>query len=290
MYYRSTRPGEVIGYRKDGTPIRLIAGGAPKASEETFAQGTQEAPGLPQGEEPVEGAQPPTPPPTPKFTAEDIAKAREEEKTKLYRQQEKLKTESKAMRDELTQLRQWREEQKAAEEAQRAVAEEEARKRAEEEMSAKQLIAAKDQEWRERLEAIERQRNEERAALEKERQFASLRAYIAQRAREEQDNIAPELIDLINGNTEDEVETSIAMLRSKTEAIVSNLSQAQTTARAAQRGVSTAGYAATGPMDNEPGTKTYTPDEISSMPMSEWEKIRGRVIGAANASSRGMFG
>lgn len=243
------------------------------------------------GTDPTSGETPPAPQPL--FTADDLERAREEEKNKLYRSLEKSKADAKTMRDELAQLRAWREEQEAAIQAQKAAEEDAQRRAAEEEMSAKELIKTKEREWQERLNAFERERQEERAALEKEREFAAIKAYISQRAREEQQkaSIAPELIDLINGDTQEEVEASIMMLQQKTDAIVTNLTQAQRAQRAAVPGVSTAGYAAAGgPMDNEPGTKTLTPDEIRAMPMSEWQKIRGQVIGAASASSRGMFG
>lgn len=277
------KPGTIIGYRKNGLPIRLIAGGSMPLETDPLddPQGLPTAPTAPDGY----------------FTAEDLQnaqqKAREEEKNKLYKTVEKTKADAKAARDELTQLRTWRQEQEKALQTQREAEEAAQQRAAEEEMSAKDLIKAKEREWQQRLDALEADRQQERAALEKEREFSALRAYISQRAREvtEARQIAPELIDLITGSTQDEVEQSIANLTDKTNAILANLNLAKTEARASQRGVSTAGYAATGPMDNEPGTKTLSPQEIKDMSMSDWQKIRGNFgVSGSQTSHRGLFG
>lgn len=279
------RPGAFIGYRKDGRAIRLIAGGS--VDDPAFVKGTQDdlstvVPPSPPGSL--------TPPPAQMFSAEDLERARQEEKDKLYKRLDKQGSELKELKGTLTEWQKDRED-RAAEKAAAQQAEADAVKRqAEEEMSAKQLIAVKEREWQERLDRLEQEREQERALLEKERNFSALKAFISQRAREEADSIAPELIDLIGGNTQEEVERSIATLRDKTQAILANVSNAQIGARAAQRGVSTAGYAATGPMDNEPGQKTLTQEEIKAMPMSEWAKIRGQVIGATTQANRGLFG
>ncbi|MFD9941566.1 hypothetical protein ACFWYW_24240 [Nonomuraea sp. NPDC059023] len=238
----------------------------------------------------------PTPASGDHFTAADIEKAREQEKAKLYgrisKQDEKLSTLQAQLEDVLAERK------AAAEQATQLQAEREdaERKAREEEMSVRQLLQTKEQEWNDRFAQIERERETERAALEKDRQFAELQGFVQRRVREESEagTIAPELVDLISGNTPDEVEASITLLRDKTNSIVANM-QAATSAVApppAPRGVSPAGYAATGPLDMDSVTKTITPEELRAMPMSEYAKLRPALIGRAAApnASHGLFG
>src|SRR5690606_28819993 len=146
------------------------------------------------------------------------------------------------------------------------------------------------EEWGKKLESIKQESEHKLALLEKERQLASLQSYTQRRINEERDNIAPELIDLITGNTEDEVEASITMMKAKTDAIFTNLQDAQTQVAAGMRGVSTSGYSATdGPLENQSVQKTYSVDELKSMPMSEYVKYRDKLHGAASIQNQGMF-
>src|SRR4051812_18815646 len=136
-----TKPGQILGYLKNGLPFHLIGGGA--TDDDPFST------------DPPEGGPAVPPQEQPQFTAADIARAREEEKNKVYKTIEKAKADAKAKETELAELRRWRQEQEAALQAQRKAEEDALRKQAEEEMSAKQLIEAKDREWQAKLDAIE---------------------------------------------------------------------------------------------------------------------------------------
>src|SRR5437660_5876708 len=77
------------------------------------------------------------------FTAEDIEKARKEEKDKLYKSIEDMKGQLAAITQEKA------EREKAAKEAEKQAAQA-AKAKAEEELSAKELLAKKEAEWEER--------------------------------------------------------------------------------------------------------------------------------------------
>jgi Septin family protein len=229
-------------------------------------------------------------PAAPRYTAADLARARQQEKDKLYPRLEEAEKRAAAIQTQLEELLEERRKAKEAEEAERKRREAEEKKRREEEMSVRDLLLEKEKEWEQRFRQIEEERARERALLEKEREMAQLQSYIQMRINQERDNIAPELIDLVSGNTPEEVEASIEMLKAKTEAILAGVAQAQAANAASSRGVTTAGYAATdGPLDNNLGTKTYSADELKNMPISEWAKIRDKFVGPAS-SNRGIFG
>jgi hypothetical protein len=276
----------VLGYRKNGSPIYNIAGGAPQPGEPT---------GAPTGEPvitiPVATVEPPTAAPAePRFTAEDIQKARSEEKDKLYKRLQAQDEQIAKFTAELEAQRKAREDAQAEEDRKRQEAEAAARAKSEEDMSAKELLAQREQEWNNRFAEIERQRAEEQALFAKEQEFANLQQYIQRRVGEESNDIAPELLDYVSGNTPDEVEASIATAKAKTQAILESVQQAAIQQRAAMRGVSPTGYSTTGPMDTDPGHKSYSVDDLRNMSMAEYAKIRGQLgVGNASQNNRGLY-
>lgn len=227
-----------------------------------------------------------------RFTAADLERVRQEEKDKLYSRLSKVDERSEALEAELKQLREERQ-AREAEEAQRQQAEEDAAKaKAESEMSAKKLLEERSSEWEKRFAQIEREREQERAALAKESEYNKLRAYIQERAGAERENIAPELVDLISGNTPEEVDASIEMLKDKTSQIFQSVQSAQETARSQMRGVAATGYTGNGPTDGDAGSRQLSADDIKSMPMAEFAKYRSQLLGAAanKSNNRGLFG
>ena len=224
------------------------------------------------------------------YSAEDIAKAREQEKAKLYPQMEKMK-------EELSSLKKAREEQatKEAEREQR-VAEELVRKEAqkkeeeESELSFKDLLKKKEQEFQSQLEAERLERERAFALLEQERKFQEVMNYRQQRVEQERDNIVPELIDLIDGNSADEVEQSISMLKEKSARILSSAQQAMQSARQQMAGTRITNPAA-GPLDNDSEQKSYSPDSIREMSLADYAKQRAKLLGtAASNRGQGLFG
>lgn len=224
------------------------------------------------------------------YSAEDIAKAREQEKAKLYPQMEKMK-------EELSSLKKAREEQAAKEaEREQRIAEELVRKEAqkkeeeESELSFKDLLKKKEQEFQAQLEAERLERERAFALLEQERKFQEVMNYRQQRVEQERDNIVPELIDLIDGNSADEVEQSIAMLKEKSARILSSAQQAMQSARQQMAGTRITNPAA-GPLDNDSEQKSYSPDSIREMSLADYAKQRAKLLGtAASNRGQGLFG
>ena len=220
------------------------------------------------------------------FTADDLAKARAQEKQKLYPQMEKMK-------EELASLKKAREEQ-AAKEAEREsrIAEEAARQEAlkreqeESELSAKELLAKKEQEFQALLENERLERERAFALLDQERKFQELMNYRQNRLEQERDSIVPELIDLIQGNTQEEVEHSIATLKEKSASISASVQQAMQSAKQQMAGTRITAPAA-GPLDNDSSQQTYTPVSIRDMNMADYAKQRAKLLGSA-ASNRGQ--
>jgi hypothetical protein len=271
----------VLGYRKDGRPIHPIAGGAPQPGEG----------GDPVIVVPAAVVEPPAVTPAePRFTAEDIAKARQEEKDKLYGRISKIEEQNNKFLKEIEDQRKAREAAQADEEKRRKDAETQAKSLAEQDMSAKDLLAQKEQEWTSRFEQFEREREQERTLFAKEQEFNNLQTYIQKRVGEESENIAPELLDFVGGNSPDEVEASINTVKAKTQAILESVQQAAIQQRATMRGVSPTGYSTTGPMDTDPGHKSYSLQDLQAMPMSEYAKIRGQLgVGNAAQNQRGLY-
>ena len=224
------------------------------------------------------------------YSADDIAKAREQEKAKLYPQMEKMK-------EELSSLKKAREEQaaKEAEREQRNAEEllrKEAQKKEEEEseLSFKDLLKKKEQEFQSQLEAERLERERAFALLEQERKFQEVMNYRQQRVEQERENIVPELIDLIDGNSADEVEQSISMLKEKSTRILSSAQQAMQSARQQMAGTRITNPAA-GPLDNDSEQKSYSPDSIREMSLADYAKQRAKLLGtAASNRGQGLFG
>jgi hypothetical protein len=236
-----------------------------------------------------------TQPPAPKtFTEEDLERVRQQEKAKLYGEIEKLSqrvSQFDSVQAELEALRKEREEREARESAAREQADQQAKASREAEMTAKELLEERQREWQAELDEIRQEAQLKDAALQKEREFAQLRDYIQQRVAQEKDSIAPELLDLVTGNSPEEVDSSIETLKAKSIAIAESVRAKQQQLAAQQQGVSPAGFATTGPMDMLPGTKNYSVEEIKAMSPREYaEKIRGRFLGGSDSRNRGLFG
>jgi hypothetical protein len=204
------------------------------------------------------------------FTAEDIARARQDEKDKLYGRIEEMGT-------QLQTLAQEREERAAAEQARLdeiAAQEQAARESA---LDTRQLLEQKDQEWNQRFATLERERDTERALREQEGRFMAVNEYRRNRIEQEAHTIMPELRDLVVGASEEEVEASIAAMQQRTEAILASVQGAVTQQRQQVRGV---GITAppVGPMEQQTTFETLTPDDIRSMDMTTYAKYRDRLL------------
>jgi len=228
------------------------------------------------------------------FTEEDINKARQQEKDKLYGRLEEAQNRMKAMEEQLSVLAKEREEAiKQAEEKARAEAELQ-KQRELEELSAKDLLTKKEdefnqrintveQEWAEKFQQLEAERQAQAALLEKERALQALEVYRQRRVHEESESIIPELIDLIQGNSEEEIENSIGVLRARSSAIIESIQQASQPTRLKGAPVTAP---PTGPLENNTEYQTMTADDIRNMPMDQYAKMRERLLQARPVRGR----
>jgi colicin import membrane protein len=223
------------------------------------------------------------------FTSDDIAKARAQEKEKLYPQLEKLKEELSILKQREQERE--AEEQKRREERKKRDAELAKKKKEEEEaeLEVRQLLTKKEQEWQEQLEAERQEREKAFALLEQERRFQQLSNYRQQRLEQERDNIIPELIDMIQGNSEDEIEQSILALKEKSAKIFDSVAQASVQTRKDMVGARVT-VPASGPLDNDSEQRSYSPNDIANMSMADYAKNRAKLLGnAGNNRGQGLF-
>lgn len=217
------------------------------------------------------------------FSAEDIEKARQQEKDKLYGRLEKLQEQVDVFsKDRVAQA-----------EADRIAAEQsEAERRAAEldEMSAKDALKAIEDDlntkmsslsasYEEKLMAVQEELRAKEALLERERQLQELESHKSRLIAANADRIVPDLLDLVSGNTVEEVEASISTLVAKSDAIMENIQQAMPSRL---RGVPATGGSITGPVETHTEQQTYSADDISRMSNEEYAKVRDRLLSAAS--------
>jgi len=217
------------------------------------------------------------------FTEDDIEAARKQEKDKVYPKIEKLQ-------QQLDLFNQEREEAiKKAKEL--ADAEAQARREQEEaELTAKELLTKKEdewksqlntvqQEWEEKFNALQAESEAKEALLEAERRFQELESYKSRRIQEEQDNIMPELIEFIGGNSPEELEASISTVIARTSAIMENIQQALPQR---PRTIPATGGAPSGPLENATEQQTFTAAQIAAMSPAEYAQHRVSLLAAAS--------
>ncbi len=272
---------------KTGKPLFLMGGGSLMSMEEI--------PPAPAVNDPANGGS------AFRFTSDDLERVRAEEKTKLYARLDQESSRSKSLEEQVSSLLEAQKSRENAEAESLRIVEQERKAREEEELSARDLLARRESELSTRLAEVEtsfesrlakfqEERELERAVLEKDRSIAELRSYITRRVSEETDQIAPELRDFISGNTEEEVERSIEVVKAKSEQIASQIQNQMQSVRQQQRGVSPTGYAAGGPVDIDGGQRTYSAADIQAMSAAEYADFRTKIGMAQQNTNRGLFG
>jgi hypothetical protein len=217
------------------------------------------------------------------YTEEDLAKVRSQEKEKLYPQIESLK-------DELNLIRKEKEEEVARKEAEAIALAEKARQEALSDLDAKSYADARLAELQEQLERERQERERALALLEREKTFADLQAYRQEVLQQERDNIIPELVDLISGNTREEIQSSVEGLKERSARILESAQSAMQTARKEMTGTR-ATLPPAGPLENNSEQRNLTAEEIQSMSMNDYAKYRARLLSpTAQGKSRGLFG
>jgi hypothetical protein len=221
--------------------------------------------------------------------AEAIQKARAQEKAKLYPQLEKLQEELSFLRQREQEREAKEAERKAARAAREAEAAAERRKQADSELEVRDLLAKKEQEWQTQLEAERLEREKAFALLDQERKFQELQQYRQQRLEQERDNIVPELIDLISGSSQDEIEASVSDLRARSARIFESVAQVAQQSRKDMAGTRIT-VPASGPLDNNSDSRTYSPDDVKNMSLADYAKNRAKLLGNSNNRGQGLFG
>ena len=225
--------------------------------------------------------------------AKRIQAARAQEKAKLYPQLEKLQEELSSLRKEREESKALEAQREAERAAKRAEREAERKAKAEEEMSVKELLKTKEQEWQKQLEAERLERERLAATLQYEKEYNDLQQYKAQRIAQEQDNIVPALIDLVQGSTKDEIEQSILTLKAKSAQIIEEASAAlQGAAQASRRDLvgTRVTVPASGPLDNDTVSNPLASNDINNMSMADYIKNRDKLLrSSANNRGQGLF-
>jgi len=198
--------------------------------------------------------------------------------------------ETQKLKSELEEIKQQREAELAAKQAEKEAQDAEERLRLEADLDVRELLKKKETEWSEQLERERQERERAFALLEREKTFAEIQNFRQQRLEEEREAIIPELLDLVTGNTQDEINASINSLKDRSTRILESAQQAMQSARKEMTG-SRVTAPPTGPLDINSEQRNFTADEISAMPMNEYAKYRQRLLSPkAQGQGSGLFG
>ena len=217
------------------------------------------------------------------YTDDDLAKVRSQEKEKLYPQIESLK-------EELLSIKKEKEEEAALRAADAEAKAAQIREEALAELDSKSYADARLAELQEQLERERVERERAFALLEREKTYADLQAYRQQVLDQERDSIIPELVDLIQGNTREEVQASVENLKDRSARILESAQSAMQNARKEMKGTSIT-TPPNGPLENNSEQRNFTPQEIAEMPMNEYSKYRSRLLSSrAQGKTQGLLG
>lgn len=219
------------------------------------------------------------------YTAEDLARVRQQEKDKLYGRINEMSETLQQMREREEREAREREEAEARER-------EEAERKAEEEMDFKTLLAKKEEEWQNRFQTIQQEIAQKDALLEREREFQALENYRQSKLSEHEDDIMPELRDMVQGNTPEEIDASINALVEKTSHILGQVAASQQQYRQQMPGPRVTAPAM-GPLEqNESAQQTLSADDIRNMDMKTYREYRDQLMQATSRKARegGLYG
>lgn len=215
------------------------------------------------------------PNPAARWTDEDLERARQQEKEKLYGRIDEMSTQLTAIQEE-----------RAAEQAERERLAQEAadaaRLREEGEMEVRDLLARRETEWQQQLAALESRYDTDRAIFERERQFNAVQEYRRDRIQQESEFILPELRDLVSGENEAAIDASIEAMKARTEQIFANMQAAMPTAPFQQPRGAAPTAPPVGPMETLPSYEQLTPEAIQAMDMETYKRYRPQLLAATN--------
>jgi hypothetical protein len=216
------------------------------------------------------------------FTQADLEKAREQEKSKVYKRLE-------TMQETVSRLEKEAQARADAEEANRKAAEDAAEVERQSQLSVKELLAERESQWRAEQDDLRQQIAAERALRERESQYAELVEARNQIIAQYSDRVAPQLLDLISGETPEQIQQSAEDMAVRTDQILAQSMEAMQNAR---QQMPTARVTAPASGDNAGANRQFTPDDIRGMSMAEYVKHRASLLGrgADGTRNRGLFG
>jgi hypothetical protein len=214
-----------------------------------------------------------------RWTDEDIERARQQEKEKLYPRLEDMQT-------QLRQLAEEREAEKAERERLAAEAAEAQRAVEEGELNVRQLLEKREQEWQQQIAALESRYDADREVFSKERQLQEAELYRRDRIAQESNDILPELRDFIRGSTPEEIDQSIEVMKERTASVLANFAAVEPPqVPFAPRGAAPTAPPV-GPMEQLPSYESLTPEDIRGMDMDTYKKYRTQLLQATSQAQR----
>ena len=228
--------------------------------------------------QPIPQQQPPPQQPQPRFSEDDIERARQQEKDKLYPRIEEMNSQLRQLQEERQQ--ELAERQRLADEAEQA-----RQAKEESEMEVRELLEKREQEMKAELAALSSRYDNDRAIFEKERALQEAELYRRDRIAQEAENIMPELRDFIGGSTPEEIDAAIEDAKARTQAIFANFTAANEQLPYQQRGAALTAPPV-GPMEQLPAYEQLSPDQIRDMDMDTYKRYRTQLLPATNPNRR----
>lgn len=217
--------------------------------------------------------------PTARWTDEDIERARQQEKDKLYPRLDE-------MQQQMRQLQADREAEQAERQRLADEAAEALRLKEEGELEVRDLLTRKESEWQQQLTRLEQKYDADRAVFAKEREFTLVQEYRRDRIEQEQEAILPELREFVTGDTMEAIDASIEVVKARTEQIFQNLAAANPPPIPFQPRGAAPTAPPVGPMEQMPSYESLTPEDIKGMDMETYRKYRGQLLQATNPNRR----
>jgi hypothetical protein len=217
----------------------------------------------------------------PRWTDEDLERARQQEKDKLYGRLDEVQT----------QMRQFQAEREAEQAERQRLADEAAealRSKEESEMEIRDLLARRETEWQQQLTRMEQRFDADRAVFDKERAFTEVQTYRRDRIEQESEYILPELREFVTGDTIEAVDASIEVIKARSEQIFANMQAANQQLPPFQQAPRAASPTAppVGPMEQMPTYETLTPEDIKGMDMETYKRYRTQLLQATSPQRR----
>lgn len=219
------------------------------------------------------------PRPAYRWTDEDLASARQQEKDKLYGRIEDMGGQLKAIQD-----------QRAADDAEKQRLAEEAtaaqKAKEESELDLRALMEKREAEMRGEIETIRRTQETEREIFAKERSLQEVAIYRRDRIEQEAGDLLPELRDFVTGDTPETVDASIEALKLRSQQILANILAAEPPPVPYQPRGAAPTSPPVGPMEQLPSYESLTPEDIKGMDMETYKRYREQLLRATSPNNR----